>query len=1053
MSQPLIETPQTIYLVATITEMKAYFGNANRIQVTDTNDEYVNCPSCTADETIVFQGVDTRKWQRITPPQKYADSVAALRTIPAPHGVTYAKTAGYYAPKDKGEAQYIWDSASTQTDDGGGYIKPNSVTGAGRWVLIPENGVLNILQFGAKAEWTGTGSARGFDNFQVITNALAFAFGGAVGQYNYGRYKVRIPATVGEHYYYISDTIKLHSGVEIFGDAGGWSYLMFQGGKAGFVIPYVNYPDAATPGTRLTYLHDFYMQSDGSILNKNNKHGITINATSRLERVHVQNFEGDGFHFEATAPDGNCNNSYIANCIAQGNAQNGFYASGADANNITFVMNDASGNSQFGFYDNSFLGNNYSGSHTAENGLWPSLGAKAMVFNNNKWYSAIVDNINKEPGVASDWKTYWQLESDEPGLTINLFHPQWNSSTQYIKGGSYMFANINQTGACFGCYLEGGQAPVYNNGANLIVGGTAPESQKTGGFIRGNTFGIQLASVATKLNADTTYFTAGRSTALGGDFGVANVTDGISIGFAYDPIRKRLVAQQNESPGRFFLTSTLTSGPDLGRTRAGVATEPGVVQGGFYFDQSDNTGTFSKLTFNRFKGDSIFGTAQEIGDLSFYTPTSADANSMLFAVRATSAFAGATTGTWLKLYALPKPLDQALSDLGYSPGGGGAGYAGGSATTNALFWNGSTFAPRNITGADVASGTVAPARIASGTATTGYVPTVQGDGSLAFAAAGGGGGLSGMTATRIQYATSASALGDDADLHWDATNKRLYSGENAFTSNSTTHNISISNPGIPATATGTFNIGIGRQTLGGLTTGSTNMAFGENVLAACTTGQSNAGIGVNALQGLTTGNYNTSIGYGSGGGITTGQYNNVIGALAGANITSGGQNFVVGFSVDAPSATASGQINLLNAIYATGATATGSAPTTSKVGIRKASPNYELDVAGTIAGTGTVKSAVAKTAAYTITATDDVIFADGTTTAFTTTLPTAVGRQGQQYQIVKVDSSANAITVATTSSQNIISPAGSTTTLSLATQGKYVKVMSDNAKWIVVSSN
>jgi hypothetical protein len=97
-------------------------------------------------------------------------------------------------------------------------------------------------------------------------------------------------------------------------------------------------------------------------------------------------------------------------------------------------------------------------------------------------------------------------------------------------------------------------------------------------------------------------------------------------------------------------------------------------------------------------------------------------------------------------------------------------------------------------------------------------------------------------------------------------------------------------------------------------------------------------------------------------------------------------------------------------------------------------------------------NATAKTANYTAVLSDYTIRGDATGGAITITLPTAVGIQGQIYIIKKTDGSANAVTVATTSSQNIRGTSASTT-YSLPTVGKYVMVQSNNVDWDVIGNN
>jgi len=79
----------------------------------------------------------------------------------------------------------------------------------------------------------------------------------------------------------------------------------------------------------------------------------------------------------------------------------------------------------------------------------------------------------------------------------------------------------------------------------------------------------------------------------------------------------------------------------------------------------------------------------------------------------------------------------------------------------------------------------------------------------------------------------------------------------------------------------------------------------------------------------------------------------------------------------------------------------------------------------TITGNGLVTSGLAvafasKTAAYTITASDAVVVCDGTSAAFTVTLPAANGvSAGKQYVVKKIDSSSHAITVAAAGTDTI----------------------------------
>ncbi|GAC1499139.1 MAG: hypothetical protein NVS1B10_01600 [Candidatus Saccharimonadales bacterium] len=110
------------------------------------------------------------------------------------------------------------------------------------------------------------------------------------------------------------------------------------------------------------------------------------------------------------------------------------------------------------------------------------------------------------------------------------------------------------------------------------------------------------------------------------------------------------------------------------------------------------------------------------------------------------------------------------------------------------------------------------------------------------------------------------------------------------------------------------------------------------------------------------------------------------------------------------------------------------------VGIGNTSPNSLLQVSGPIA------TAIAtKTTTYTVAATDSVILGDATGTAFTITLPTAVGIAGRQYTIKRINSNANILTVAS---------AGGTidggTTRTFSSQYQSESYVSDGTNWFVV---
>lgn len=93
-----------------------------------------------------------------------------------------------------------------------------------------------------------------------------------------------------------------------------------------------------------------------------------------------------------------------------------------------------------------------------------------------------------------------------------------------------------------------------------------------------------------------------------------------------------------------------------------------------------------------------------------------------------------------------------------------------------------------------------------------------------------------------------------------------------------------------------------------------------------------------------------------------------------------------------------------------------------------------------------------KTANYTATSTDHEIRCDASGGAFTITLPSTSGTNidtGKRYIVKKVDSSSNAVTIATTSSQTI----DGVTTKSLSSQYQTLEVQNNGTNWDVLTDS
>lgn len=223
-------------------------------------------------------------------------------------------------------------------------------------------------------------------------------------------------------------------------------------------------------------------------------------------------------------------------------------------------------------------------------------------------------------------------------------------------------------------------------------------------------------------------------------------------------------------------------------------------------------------------------------------------------------------------------------------------------------------------------GTGVLTRIANGT--TGQVLTATTGAAPAWGAVPGG--ISGLTANRIPYATSATALGDNANFTWDNTNKSVTISNSRF---------------FEITKSSVNDLFIGQGAGNFTTTGiGGNLGIGKNVLSAQTSPQANTVIGHLSGTSITTAGNNTIVGFSSGTTLDAGG-STLIGSGVGNNITSG-YAIVIGYGINAPSATASGQLNIQNIIYGTGNTQTsGSLPiSTGFIGIGEPAPARRFHV-------------------------------------------------------------------------------------------------------------
>jgi hypothetical protein len=231
---------------------------------------------------------------------------------------------------------------------------------------------------------------------------------------------------------------------------------------------------------------------------------------------------------------------------------------------------------------------------------------------------------------------------------------------------------------------------------------------------------------------------------------------------------------------------------------------------------------------------------------------------------------------------------------------------------------------------------------------------------------------------------------------------------------------------------GTENVGVGSGALK-LNEGAHNVGIGYQALRDNTSGAGNIGIGYLAL--LSNGALDSNIALGNNAGQdATGERCVYIGHGAGQEETTDDTLYIANENTK----------SLLLGDFVANTLAVGFddlSRGTSTLDVAAGVSKAALRVRG-----GVRFKTVLKTAAYTVTVDDILILCDATTAAFTLTLPAASGKDGTNYIVKKIDSSANAITLDGNASETI----DGSTTKTLSAQWDAIGIIAHNGAWYVM---